>query len=65
MEGDAIRHNFGRGPPKDHPSQLWFNCIQWFQWRRFECESLQPMTSDGKSSRELEKQTYKKWQKFT
>ena len=29
------RHNFGRGPPKDHFSKVWLRLAQWFQRRRF------------------------------
>ena len=47
MEGGAIRHNFEKGPSKDHPSQIWFNLILWFQKRRFKCGSLRRMPSDG------------------
>jgi hypothetical protein len=25
MEGGVVGHNIGRGPPKDHPSQIWFS----------------------------------------
>jgi hypothetical protein len=49
MEDGAVRHNFERNPPKDHPCQVWFNLVQGFQRRRFKCESLQ-RTTDGKSS---------------
>jgi len=45
MEGGVVGHKFQRGPPKDHPSLIWFNLVQWFQRRRFKCESLQS-TSD-------------------
>jgi hypothetical protein len=24
-------HNFKREPPKQHPSQIWFNLVQWYQ----------------------------------
>jgi hypothetical protein len=27
MEGRAVRHNFERDPPKDHPCQVW---LIWF-----------------------------------
>ena len=30
MVGQAITHHFGRGPPKDHHSQVWLNVIKWF-----------------------------------
>ena len=62
MEGGAVRHNFERNPPRDHPCQVRFNLGQWFQ-RRFKCESLRRttdgqtngrwMSSDGKSSHGL------------
>jgi hypothetical protein len=25
MEGGAVRHNFERDPPRDHPCQVWFS----------------------------------------
>jgi len=28
MEGWAVGYNFERGPPKDHPSHIWFNLVQ-------------------------------------
>jgi hypothetical protein len=31
MEGGAVGHNFERDPPRDHPCQVWFNLVQWFQ----------------------------------
>jgi hypothetical protein len=37
-EGGAVRHNFERDPPRDHPYQVWFNLVQRFQRRRFKCE---------------------------
>jgi hypothetical protein len=40
MEGGAVRHNFERDPPKDHPCQVWFNLVQRFQRRRFKCDLL-------------------------
>jgi hypothetical protein len=40
MEGGAVGHNFEREPPKDHPSQISFNLVQWFQRRRFKCDLL-------------------------
>jgi hypothetical protein len=40
MKGRAVGHNFERGPPKDHPCQVWFNLVQRFQRRRFKCESV-------------------------
>jgi hypothetical protein len=50
MEGGSVGHNFEKDPPKDHPCQVWFNLVQGFQRRRFKCESLRRMPSDGKSS---------------
>jgi hypothetical protein len=46
MEGGAVGHNFERDPP----CQVMFNLIQRFQRRRFKCERLRRMPSDGKSS---------------
>jgi uncharacterized protein YjiS (DUF1127 family) len=40
MEGGAVGHNFERDPHRDHPSQVWFNLVQWFQRRRFKCDLL-------------------------
>jgi hypothetical protein len=39
MEGGAVGHNFELGLPKDYPSQIWFNLVQ-FQRRRFKCVLL-------------------------
>ena len=50
MEGVAVGHNFERNPPRDHPCQVRFNLIQWFQRRRFKCESLRRTPSDGGSN---------------
>jgi hypothetical protein len=36
----ADGHNFERDPPRDHPCQVWFNLVQWFQRRRFKCDLL-------------------------
>ena len=39
-----------RGPPKDHSChQICLNIAWWLQSRRFICESLQHMPSDGQS----------------
>jgi hypothetical protein len=50
-----LSHNFE--PPKDHPSQVRFNIVQWFQKKRFKCESLRWRDrwtpSDEKSSHGL------------
>ena len=40
MEGGAVGQNFEKGPPMDHPCQVWFNLVPWLQRRRFKCESL-------------------------
>ena len=47
MECGAVGHNFERDPPRDHPCQVRFNLVQWFQRRRFKCESLR-RTTDAK-----------------
>jgi len=47
MEGGAVGHNIEREQFKDHPSQFWSNLVQYFQRRRFKCESLKWMPSDG------------------
>ena len=41
MKGGAVGHNFERGPPKDHPSQIWLNMVRQFQRRRFKCDIYQ------------------------
>ena len=53
MEGGAVGHNFERDPPRDHPCHVRFTLVQWFQRRRFKCESLRRTPSDGKSSHGL------------
>ena len=40
MESRAVGHNFEMGLLKDYPSQIWFNLVQRFQRRRFECDLL-------------------------
>jgi hypothetical protein len=40
MEGGAVGHNIEKRPPEDHPSQICFNLVQWFQRRRFKCDLL-------------------------
>ena len=40
MEGGAVRHNFERDPPRNHPCQVWFNLVQQFQRRRLKCDLL-------------------------
>ena len=59
MEDGSVGHNVESDPPKDHPSQVWFNLVQGLQ-RRFKCDSLRRTTdgrrrvpSDGKSSHGL------------
>ena len=39
MEGRYVGHNCESGPPNDHPSQVWFNLVQWFQ--RSRCENFE------------------------
>ena len=39
MESMTVRHNVEKEPP----SQGLFNEVQWFQMRRFKCESLRRM----------------------
>ena len=36
--GHVVGYNSERGPPKDHPCQVWFKLAQWFQRRRLKCE---------------------------
>jgi hypothetical protein len=40
MKGGAVGHTIERGPPKDHPSPIRINLVQWFQRRRFKCDRL-------------------------
>jgi hypothetical protein len=40
MESGAVGHNFEMGLPKNYASQIWFNLVQRFQRRRFECPSF-------------------------
>ena len=35
--GGVVGYNSERGPPKDHPCQVWFKLAQWFQRRRLKC----------------------------
>ena len=53
----AIRHNFERGPSKDHSSKVWSNLAQWFLRRRLKYEKLttddERKKPDGKSSHGL------------
>ena len=54
MEGETVGHNFERGPPKDHPSQMWFNFVQWFKRRlNVKVYDILGTPSDGKSSHGL------------
>jgi hypothetical protein len=43
LEGGVVRHNFERGPPMDHPCQIWFNLDQGFK-RRFKSGLLSKYT---------------------
>jgi hypothetical protein len=36
-------HNIEMGSPMDHPNQDWLNLVQWFQRKRFKCESYWPI----------------------
>ena len=38
LEVGITRHNFGRGPFKDHSTKVWLQLAQWFLRRRFLCE---------------------------
>ena len=53
LEVRITGHNFGRGPSKNHSTQVWLQLAQWFLRRRLKCESLRRTTSDGKSSHGL------------
>ena len=47
MAGGVLGYNSERGPPKDHPCQVWSKLAQWFQRRRLKCEKL-TTTDDGR-----------------
>jgi hypothetical protein len=34
LEVGITRHNFGRGPSKDHSTEVWLQLAQWFLRRR-------------------------------
>ena len=38
LEVGITGHNFGRGPSKDHSTEVWLQLAQWFLRRRFLCE---------------------------
>ena len=38
LEVGITRHNFGRGPSKDHSTNVWLQLAQWFLRRRYLCE---------------------------
>jgi hypothetical protein len=59
QDTEVSEDNFERGPPRDHPNQVWFNMVQWFWWRRFNVVSVQWMR-DGWQMTDS-----KWWQKFT
>jgi hypothetical protein len=40
MESGAVGNIFEMGLHKDYPSQIWFNLVERFQRRRFECDFL-------------------------
>ena len=40
LEVGITGHNLGRGPPKDHSTQVWLQLAQWFLRRRLKCEML-------------------------
>jgi hypothetical protein len=35
LEVGITGHNFGRGPSKDHSTNVWLQLAQWFMRRRF------------------------------
>jgi hypothetical protein len=47
LEVGITRHNFGRGPSKDHSIKVWLQLAQWFLRRRLKCEILR-RTMDAK-----------------
>jgi len=51
----AVEYNFEMDPQRDNRCQVCFNFVQWFQRRRFKCESLRwrRTPSDGQSSHDL------------
>jgi hypothetical protein len=40
ITGFFMNFELERDPPRDHPSQVWFNLVQRFQRRRFKCDLL-------------------------
>jgi hypothetical protein len=38
VTGSSTYANFGRGPSKDHSTNVWLQLAQWFLRRRFLCE---------------------------
>ena len=40
LEVGITRHNFGRGPSKDHSTRVWLQLAQWFLRRSLKCEML-------------------------
>jgi hypothetical protein len=47
LEVGITRHNFGRGPSKDHSTKGWLQLAQWFLRRRLKCEML----TDGRRTK--------------
>ena len=45
MEGGAVGQNFERGPPRDHPCQVWFNLVERFQRRSLNVIFYQNMSN--------------------
>jgi len=45
MQGGAFIHNIERGPPKNHPSQVWLNLVWWFQRRKFTTDNRHQVMS--------------------
>ena len=50
MAGGVVGYNSERGPPKDHPCQVWSKLAQWFQRRRLKCEKLTDRQTDGRTT---------------
>ena len=48
LEVRITGHNCGRGPSKDHSTQVWLQLAKWFLRRRLKCESLR-RTTDGQT----------------
>jgi hypothetical protein len=60
MEGGAVRHNFERDPPRDHPCQVWFNLVQRFQRKDLNVIFYQNMPNLHNRYKSAERKTLQK-----